>query len=176
MLALLQDQASRWRCTALAWDVRHTCAHFTPRKQRWTQRCWIMLFTFARRLIRPATRVGPGHRIRCGLPLCAESVFGYRWSDRHDIEGVSDAIKTSEGGMPLRSTWARRTKATAFGFMRLSGIHIKRPHLVPDWLSSGIFKYVIYMCDVYLYTHTYKSYLKSRSYLIGPCQPEDSQK
>lgn len=28
-LALRQDQASRWRCLALAWDVRHTCAHFT---------------------------------------------------------------------------------------------------------------------------------------------------
>lgn len=48
VLAPRQDQASRWRCLTLAWDVRHTCAHFTRR----IQYCWIMLFKFACRLIR----------------------------------------------------------------------------------------------------------------------------
>lgn len=32
------------------------------------------------------TWVRSGHRILCGLPLCAESVFGCRRGDRHDIE------------------------------------------------------------------------------------------
>lgn len=33
-----------------------------------------------------ATLVRSGHRTLWGLSLCAESVFGCRWGDRHDIE------------------------------------------------------------------------------------------
>lgn len=78
--------ASRWCCLALAWDVRHSCAHFTQWKELRIQYCWIMLFKICMVADKAHAWIKSGHLILCGLSPHAESVFGDRCSGRRDLE------------------------------------------------------------------------------------------
>lgn len=125
MLALRQDQASHWRCPALAWDVRHAHAHFTQRKKHESNTAGSCCFKFARWPIRLPQGSGLVIRYSVGLSLRVESVFGNRMSDRHDKRRV--AMMLSEQGNA--SVWHVRQEDESCSVKCALMIHIES-HLI----------------------------------------------
>ncbi len=82
-LAPRQDQASRWLLRGLCVTLVLTLHSQRSAESNTAGSCCLNLHATADKA---APWVRSGHRILRGLSLCAESVFGCRWSDRRVVE------------------------------------------------------------------------------------------
>lgn len=106
VLALRQERASCWFCLALAWDVRHTCAHFTQRKKQ-SESNTAGSCRFNLHVGWEDWHMGWTRDTGCELSLCAESVFGCgkEWQPWHGgVSVMSSQHQKGRRGMSLCGT------------------------------------------------------------------------